>query len=1144
LTTEEVDAPARVSTHDLLVEFVDRDDALTLKVSYADALFEPDTVRAMGEGLAALLGQVVGEADRPLRTLAAPTSPHPLPASVVGDLPDTDQVPDRCVHELVSERVRLRPDALAVRFGGRSLTYVELDERANRLAHHLRRRGAVPDQLVGVFLDRGTELVVSLLAVLKAGAAYLPLDATTPQDRVARVIADAGVSLVVTREHLCDRLPEGLGVVRVDADWPLVAGESGTTPQPRSVPSNLAYAIYTSGSTGKPKGVAVPHRNVVRLFSAMNRWHTLRPEDVWTQFHSFAFDFSVWEIWGALLSGGSVVVVPGETTRSPKDFLALLAEERVTVLNQTPSAFYQLGRVRNEESELRERLAVRQVILSGEPLDVSRLEDWFVDDAASHRTLANLYGITETTVVSTCRPLESAHQGAPLGLIGASLPGMRIYLLDNALRPAPVGAPGELYVAGSGVARGYLNLPGRTAERFVADPFAGDGERMYRSGDLARWRSDGDLEYLGRADNQVKIRGFRIELGEVETVLGQHPAVADASAVVREDTPGDRRLVCYATPSGDRLPPQQELRAFLKLRLPSYSVPSVIVALDELPLTNNGKIDQRRLPPPSEPAAATSSASRQPLTDDQAVLAAIWARVIGVPEVGPRDDFFELGGDSILSMQVVAEARRSGLRLTTGDLYANPTVEALATVVEAARPSGDDSGTLGPAPLTPIQHDFFAAQRTTPNQFNQSVFVRLRKGADPITLRAAVDVVVARHDALRLRFGHGDGHWSQWVSGDESIGLLEFRDVSDAPSSERTSLVNRLAAEADAALDLHDGPVFRGLLFDLGPEEGRWLFLTAHHLVIDGVSWKIVLDDLEEAYVLISGGEQPDLGYRATSFPSWARRLAEHAASGAFDSELEYWLGVADTPDLPVDGDGPNVAGSVRQVGFTLGDRATEALLRAAPTVFRTRVNEVLLTALTWALGQWTGEGRVLVGLEGHGREDILDDLDLSRTVGWFTTVFPVVVEVPTARHPNWRDLVRTVRRQLRRVPGNGIGYGVLRRLGRSDGAASLAATPPPQVVFNYNGRLDNTIGDGASRIYESFHDPVGEPLAPTESLQQLLEVVGSVRASRLSFSLYYSVNVHRPTTAERVLGEFQRALLALAQELDPLVVIDEERGD
>ena len=589
--------------------------------------------------------------------------------------------PNQCLHQLFEAQVERTPDAVAVVFEEAQLTYRELSERANQLAHYLVRFGAGPDKLIGLYTERSLDTLIGILGILKAGAAYLPIDPVYPKERIRFMLEDAKVSVLVTESSLLALLGETDGfVICLDTNRANIQKENTDSPANSASPENLAYAIYTSGSTGKPKGCLVTHYNVVRLMQAMDPWVQSNPQDVWTLFHSHAFDFSVWEIWGALLYGARLVVVPYLVSRSPKLFHELLRDRKVTVLNQTPSAFRQLMQIDLQSGD--NDLALRLVIFDGEALDFQSLRPWFQKHGDQRPLLANCYGITETTVHVTYRPvsMEDTREGVG-SLIGEPLADLSLYLLDAELQPTATGTPGEIFVGGAGVTRGYLNRPELTEARFIADPFSAEpGSRLYRSGDLARRLENGEIEFLGRIDNQLKIRGFRIELGEIEAALRQHPAIRDAVVnPVGQDA--EKTLVAYIVPS-QAAPSADELRAFLTPILPDYMLPSAFVTLQSIPLNANGKTDRRALPLPNQENKATTEYVA-PSSPVEMELADIWKESLGVERVGIHENFFHIGGHSLGAMRVAVRIQRSfDVDIPVSVIFANPTIAALAIVID------------------------------------------------------------------------------------------------------------------------------------------------------------------------------------------------------------------------------------------------------------------------------------------------------------------------------------------------------------------------------------------------------------------------------------------------------------------------------
>jgi amino acid adenylation domain-containing protein len=819
---------------DLRLDAEDHPDGLRCRIDYAAELFDGATIDRLLSHFEALLAGVAADPDRHLDALPLMAAAERAGVLARAGARRSFPLPAASLPELFERQADRSPGAVAVVSGDRRLTYRELNERSNRLAHHLRKRGVGPNVLVGLCVDRSADLVVALLGILKAGGAYVPVDPNYPKGRREHILGDARVKVLVTEPPLTEGLRgSGPEVVCLAADSTAIAAESPANLGRRTGPDDLAYAIYTSGSTGRPKGSPISHGNVLRLFAATQPWFAFGPEDVWTLFHSFAFDFSVWELWGALFHGGRLVVVPHSVSRAADKFYELLRRERVTVLNQTPSAFRALMGV--EETRGVKDLALRLVIFGGEALDLVSLKPWFARHGDERPRLVNMYGITETTVHVTYRPLRQGDvEAAPGSVIGVPIPDLQVYLLDARQEPVPPGAVGEIYVGGAGVGRGYLNRPELTARRFLANPFGADpGTRLYRSGDLARRLADGGLVYLGRIDHQVKVRGFRVELGEVEAVLGGHPAVREVVVLARESAHGDTRLVAYVVARREVTP--QELRRHAQRGLPEAMVPS-FVFLEALPLTANGKVDRAALPPPGGEVFRGGAPHRPPRDDLEARLAALWEETLGVGPIGRDDSFFDLGGHSLLAARLFAAVERvCGARLPLAALFRAPTVGLLGELIRA--------GGWEPAwsPLVPIQPHgdhlpLFLVHAVGGHVLSyiplarhlgrgQPVFGLQARGLDgrQAPLERVEDLAALYVDEVRRRQPHGPYHLGglsfgglvafemarQLWAGGEAVGLLTLLDTS-APGY-RHALRHRLAG--------HWGEM-RGL-----PPGERWRYL-------------------------------------------------------------------------------------------------------------------------------------------------------------------------------------------------------------------------------------------------------------------------------------------------------------------------------
>jgi amino acid adenylation domain-containing protein len=693
LELELFDMPQQEGQFDLELEMLEAGNTFHGRFKYNAGLFNAGRMARMAESFSLLLGGIARRPWEQLEQLPLISDPERQRLLSLHASPGQPAAAADCLHRSFERQAEKSPGATALSFEGTHLTYAELNARANRLAHHLQSLGVGPEVLVGLCIDRSLEMIVGLLAILKAGGAYLPLDPDTPSERLAFIVEDSQVQIVLTRKSIAHALPRtGALLIPLDTDEPLLCAASSANPSSGVNAGNLAYVIYTSGSTGKPKGVLITHANVARLMTSTHHWYGFNASDVWPFFHSFAFDVSVWELWGALLHGGRLVMLPYWVTRSPDDFLQLLAREGVTVLNQTPSAFRQLMQA-EERCARPPTLQLRLVIFAGEQLDPQSLAPWARRHGVASPQLVNMYGITETTVHAMYRPLSAADIEGTDSMIGQPIPDLRIYILDKHQEPVPVGVAGEIHVGGPGVGRGYLNRPELSAARFIADPHL-PGERLYRSGDLARHLPNGDIEYLGRIDKQVKIRGFRIEPGEIEAVLAQHPGVIEAVVTVQDEPGGDKRLVAYTVSEPPHAPSSTDLRHYLCDKLPAYMVPSAFVALDRMPLNHNGKIDYRALPLPETTRQADAKLFIPPRNAIEQRLVQAWEKVLGVQPIGIGDNFFDLGGHSLLAVSLMVEIQREfGKTLAIAALFQHPTIQQLGPLL---------SGELDEKPWSPL----------------------------------------------------------------------------------------------------------------------------------------------------------------------------------------------------------------------------------------------------------------------------------------------------------------------------------------------------------------------------------------------------------------------------------------------------------
>jgi amino acid adenylation domain-containing protein/non-ribosomal peptide synthase protein (TIGR01720 family) len=1038
------------------------------------------------------------------------------------------------VHELFAAQARRAPGAVAVVDGRERVTYGELDRRADRLADRLLRLGIGPEARVGVLLERSALAVAAILAVLKAGAAYVPLDPAQGPGRLARLVEDARLAAL-----LCAQPPalpvEPQRVIVLGTSWEVV-DERQESPAPRDPAAldNLAYVIFTSGSTGRPKGVMVSHRSLCTAYLAWQAAYGLRAGAAHLQMASLSFDVFTEELVRALCSGGRLVLCPRDLLFSPDELVGLLRRERIDVLELVPAVMRPL--VDHLEAAGEDFAGLELLVLGTEAWYGSEL-DRLARLCGAGTRLVNSYGVTEATIDSTCFEGGARLAADAMVPIGRPLANSRLHIVDNELRLLPVGIAGELLVGGEGLARGYLNRPDQTAERFVPDPFGtARGGRLYRTGDLARYLPDGNVQLLGRADDQVKIRGVRVEPGEVEAVLSQHPAVARCAVAARRRAAPEAFLAAWVVPAEGRSCDPGELRRFLAAELPAAMVPAAFVVLPELPLTPHGKVDRRALPEPGPAGGGGRSpvAARTPI---EAELARVWETILRIERIGVEENFFDLGGDSILSIQIVAAARRSGLRLTARQLFDHPTIAQLASVAGLAQPEGGGAPeqAVGPVPLTPIQSWFFEQGFADPHHWNQAVLLESAQPLDPAHLERALAAVEALHPALRLRFRQGKDGWSQSVGAADRPIPATAIDLSALPEPRRGGALAAAAGELQGSLDLA-GPLARLALLRWGPGAPDRLLVIVHHLAIDGVSWAILLGDLEAAYAQLAAGRVLELQPATTSFPVWAERLREVAGSPDLAREVDSWLaalaGAERLAPLPVDHPSGAMAGKIptattRVVSMSLDAETTRFLLRDAHRVYHTRGEELLLTALALTFRRWSGQPSLLVDLESHGRpEDLPAGVDLSRTIGWFTAVHPVLLELSAAADP--AAAVAAVKSRLRAVPRRGIGFGLLRYAsGSGESARRLAALPRPEVSFNYLGQIDRVLA--AASPFRPAQESCGPMVSPRGHRGYLLEVNALVAGGRLRCDWSYSSALHRQATIEALAGELLGALRSLA---------------
>ncbi|HCA7339845.1 TPA: pyoverdine non-ribosomal peptide synthetase PvdD [Pseudomonas aeruginosa] len=983
LQMESVQFDSRTAQFDLTLDLTDEEQRFCAVFDYATDLFDASTVERLAGHWRNLLRGIVANPRQRLGELPLLDAPERRQTLSEWNPAQRECAVQGTLQQRFEEQARQRPQAVALILDEQRLSYGELNARANRLAHCLIARGVGADVPVGLALERSLDMLVGLLAILKAGGAYLPLDPAAPEERLAHILDDSGVRLLLTQGHLLEHLPRQAGVEVLAIDGLVLDGYAESGPLPTLSADNLAYVIYTSGSTGKPKGTLLTHRNALRLFSATEAWFGFDERDVWTLFHSYAFDFSVWEIFGALLYGGRLVIVPQWVSRSPEDFYRLLCREGVTVLNQTPSAFKQLMAMACSADMATQQPALRYVIFGGEALDLQSLRPWFQRFGDRQPQLVNMYGITETTVHVTYRPVSEADlEGGLVSPIGGTIPDLSWYILDRDLNPVPRGAVGELYIGRAGLARGYLRRPGLSATRFVPNPFPGGaGERLYRTGDLARFQADGNIEYIGRIDHQVKVRGFRIELGEIEAALAGLAGVRDA-VVLAHDGVGGTQLVGYvvadSAEDAERL--RESLRESLKRHLPDYMVPAHLMLLERMPLTVNGKLDRQALPQPD--ASLSQQAYRAPGSELEQRIAAIWSEILGVERVGLDDNFFELGGHSLLATRVISRVRQEQqLDASLKALFERPVLEAFAQGLERT------TDAVSTIPLADRQQPLalsFAQERQwflwqlEPESaaYHIPSALRLRGRLDVDALQRSFDSLVARHETLRTRFRLEGGRSYQQVQPAVSVSIEREQFGEEG-------LIERIQAIVVQPFDLERGPLLRVNLLQLA-EDDHVLVLVQHHIVSDGWSMQVMVEELVQLYAAYSQGLDvvlPALPIQYADYALWQRSWME---AGEKERQLAYWTGLlgGEQPVLELPFDRPRPARQSHrgaQLGFELPRELVEAV-RALAQREGASSFMLLLASFQALLYRYSGQADIRVGVPIANRNRV----ETERLIGFF----------------------------------------------------------------------------------------------------------------------------------------------------------------
>ncbi|MBU8700294.1 lichenysin non-ribosomal peptide synthetase LicA [Bacillus paralicheniformis] len=1098
ITLKPYDFAHQTAKFDLTLTAAEEDGLLVFEMEYNTALFKHESIERWRGYWVNLLEAVAENPDARLSELSLLDEAEKR--RIVQNWNETklDVPEDKTVHELFEAQVLRTPDRGAAVYNGVEWTYKELNARANRLARLLIEKGVRPEQRIGIMVKPSLEMAAGVLGILKAGAAYVPIDPSYPAERIGYVLKDSGAELLLTETNLA--APEEFSGETLLLDSMLseeITKDDEVNPQAGTQSDNLAYLIYTSGTTGQPKGVMVEHRSLVNLCYWHNDAFKVTEQDKSAKYAGFGFDASVWEMFPYWIAGAELHIIDEATRMDITRLNQYFEENKITITFLPTQLCEQFMELDNQ--------SLRVLLTGGDKL--KRI-------AKRSYTLVNNYGPTENTVVATSTAIDP---DKGMLSIGKPIANTRAYVLGQNNEVQPVGVAGELCIAGRGLARGYLNKPEETAKRFTEDPFV-PGERMYRTGDAVKWLEDGRLEYIGRIDQQVKIRGFRIELSEIEVQLARLSEVQEAVVTDIEDACGNKALCGYVV-ANEQLDTESLARK-LAQTLPDYMVPSFWVQLKELPVTANGKVDRRALPQPD--VEAQTAEYKAPLTETEQLLADIWQEVLGIDRIGITDNFFALGGDSIKGIQMASRLQQHGWKLEMKDLFQHPTIGELSAYVQAADDQPIDQNPVeGEVTLTPIQRWFFERRFTNEHHWNQSVMLHALTGFDPETAGKALSKLIEHHDALRMVYQRNGDGIVQYNRGLEETAVRPEVIRFNESGAELEAAVLKASNRIQSSIDLTEGPLLKAAIFKT--DQGDHLLIVIHHLVVDGISWRILLEDFAAGYAQAEKGEPIILQDKTHSFAEYAARLEEYAGSKAFAKEIGYWQEIeqAETAALPKDDEAEDKRmRHTKTAEFSLSKEETEQLMTKVHEAYNTEMNDILLTALGLALKEWTGQEDFIICLEGHGREDIIDGLNISRTVGWFTSQFPALIQMRHSGDIGYQ--IKQIKEELRHIPNKGIGYGIYRYLTEE---GKKAKPIKHDISFNYLGQFTEMADSG---LFTRSTLPSGDPLSPETEKPNALDIVGYIEDGILTMSIAYHSLEYKESTVAAVAASFKTYLLQL----------------
>ena len=1101
-----------VSMFDITLSVKQTDKQLLCSLEYCSDLFKEQTIERLITHFVQLLQSIVNAPRQNIGLLPMLTGAEQKQLEAFNNT-QVDYGTGISIVNLFEEQVLRTPDKTAIIFENQQLSYRELNSRANCLAHCLVENGVKEGSLVPLCINRSVEMIIAILGILKAGGAYVPIDPDYPEERIGYMLTETSATLVLTNTDSRLRLQgqANINVTEVDGDWDSIKNYSTDNLHQVISPSQLAYVIYTSGSTGRPKGVMIEHAALLNFVQLVTSYFSISDDDSVVQQSSPSFDTMVEEVYPALISGASLVIIRD----GGKDITGLkkyIESNKITILSTTPMVVEYLNK------ELSGIGKLRYLIVGGDVLYPSHITNFF-----GKVKIVNGYGPSETTVCATYNTIEKIEEAS---VIGKPIDNVSVYIVSREGELVPIGIAGEICIAGVGVARGYLNNPGHTAEKFIPNKFSELASlRMYKTGDAGRWLPNGKIEYLGRIDEQVKIRGYRVELGEIQHVIQLSGLVRDSIVLARADRLGHMRLVGYVI-QGNKKFDKETMVSYLKGTLPEYMVPALWVSMDKLPFTTNGKLDKKALPEPDNERALTDQ-YLAPRNEWEKKLAVIWQELLGIPQVGITDNFFELGGDSILTIQLVSRANRVGFTLQARDIFLHQTINrlskatALRTDVIAMGEQGELTGIAG---LLPVQRWYLQTTQAHWSHYNQAVLLTIDKSVTNVILNETLKCLVRHHDALRLSYARQEGgEWKQIYG--SHIPELIVEDLQPQPQQPLQSLINHHAEKYQRSLNIEKGELVKMVCMQTPAEEtGNRLLIVIHHLATDGVSWRILLEDLNLLIAGFKNGRSADLGSKSSSCRQWYNSLKNYSKSKHLLSQLSYWQKIEKsfhTLSVDIENETPLISKDFSNCNVQLGEEYTASLLQDVPKAYHTVINDILLCALAVTLCKWGKKHHVVIGLEGHGREDIDKEIEIGRTVGWFTSLYPVLLEVDPGG--SVASMIKGIKEQLRSVPDKGLGYGVLKYINQEK---NLQEKMSWDILFNYLGQLDTAVSAG--KYLTIAEQSVGTPRNEAHILYEKITITGFIKSGKLELNWNYSTKHYRDDTIIKLAEDYMSNLSLL----------------